>query len=514
MDEAAVSLERLLTVLGAGVLEAYSLPKGLGVAVGGVQVYDPADQRTWQDQLVLGVGVEPNAAAELIRAAGAAGAAGVVLRGPDESARAAAEDVGVAVLVRTAWLTWAQLVGLVRAGLASAGVQVDDELESVPLGDLTAFANAVGNAVGGAVTVEDMRSQVLAFSRTDESVDEIRRQTILGQRMSPERVEALRENGFFQALWTSGDVVHRQAEGESPERLAIAIRAGGEIFGSIWVAAAGKSLPGSVPDTLRAAARAAVPHMIHLRAREGGEPFLIEESARALFSGHGSAEVFALRSSLALDTACAVLVFDQPDMPVRGLLNLVNLECTAFRRPSVAFAEGKRIFVLLADLPGADEAVRIARRLAEQLKVKIGVGDVVDGLAEAPKSRDAAALAHRVLGEREESVARLRDIASAATLRLMLDALADVDEPVSTPVAVLAANNGDLLDTLRVYLDHFGDIPAAAKALGLHANSLRYRLRRIEEVSGLDVRDPEQRLVAELQLRLWARTTTVPDRRS
>ncbi|MFD8495825.1 PucR family transcriptional regulator [Amycolatopsis sp. NPDC059657] len=499
MAEAAVSLDELLAVLGAGVVEAYSLPKGLSVPVTGVQVYDPADQRAWRDQLVLGVGVEPEAARELIRRAGAAAAAGVVLRGADAALRDVAAEAGVAVLVRTAWLTWAQLVGLIRAGLASAGVQVDDELESVPLGDLTAFANAVGNAAGGAVTIEDMRSRVLAFSRTDESVDEIRRQTILGQRMSPERVEALRENGFFQALWTSGDVVHRQAEGDSPERFAIAIKAGGEIFGSIWVAAAGKPLPVTVPDTLRAAGRAAVPHLIHLRAREGGEPFLIEESARALLGGHGSAEVFALRASLRLESACAVLVFDQPEMPVRGLLNLVNLECTAFRRPSVSFAEGQRIFVLLAELPGADEAVRIARRLAEQLKVKIGVGDVVPSLAEAPKSRDAAALAHRVLRTREEPVARLEDVASAATLALMLDELAGVDQPVRTPVATLTS---DLLATLRVYLDHFGDVPAAAKALGLHANSLRYRLRRIEEVSGLDVRDPEQRLVAELQLRL------------
>ncbi|WP_370948500.1 PucR family transcriptional regulator [Amycolatopsis sp. cg5] len=505
MDEAGVSLERLLTVLGPGVLEAHALPRGLDVRVCGVQVYDPADARGWQDQLVFGVSVDPQAAGELIRAAGAAGAAGVVLRGMGDGLRAAADEAGVAVLFRAPWLAWAQLIGLVRAGIASGGVAVDDELESVPLGDLTAFANAVANAVGGAVTIEDMRSHVLAFSRTDESVDEIRRRTILDQRMSPERVEALRENGFFQALWTSDDVVHRQ---DSPERLAIAIRAAGEIFGSIWVAGAGRDLPASATDTLRAAARAAVPHMIHFRAREGGEPFLIEESARALFSGHGSAEVFALRSSLALGTRCAVLVFHQPETtPVRGLLNLVNLECTAFRRPSVAFAEGRRIFVVLAELPGDDEAVRIARRLAEQFGVKVGVGEVVDGLAEAPRSRASATLAHRVLLDRAESVARLEDIASAATLHGMLDTLAGYELRVVTPVARLIAHDSkhdtELTDTLRVYLDHFGDVVVTAKALSVHPNSLRNRIRRIEEVCGLDVHDAEQRLVAELQLRLW-----------
>ncbi|MGH9294672.1 MAG: helix-turn-helix domain-containing protein, partial [Acidimicrobiales bacterium] len=59
----------------------------------------------------------------------------------------------------------------------------------------------------------------------------------------------------------------------------------------------------------------------------------------------------------------------------------------------------------------------------------------------------------------------------------------------------------DYLGTLRAYLDSFGDIGAAAKAINVHPNTLRYRLRRLAEVSGLDLLDPDDRLVAELQLR-------------
>jgi DNA-binding PucR family transcriptional regulator len=63
-------------------------------------------------------------------------------------------------------------------------------------------------------------------------------------------------------------------------------------------------------------------------------------------------------------------------------------------------------------------------------------------------------------------------------------------------------HGGDLLITLRAYFDAVGDVRAAGDALGLHANTVRYRIRRAQEVAGLDLEDPDQRLLAELQVRL------------
>jgi DNA-binding PucR family transcriptional regulator len=41
----------------------------------------------------------------------------------------------------------------------------------------------------------------------------------------------------------------------------------------------------------------------------------------------------------------------------------------------------------------------------------------------------------------------------------------------------------------------------AAALVSVHPNPFRYRLRRITEIFGLDLADPDERLVAELQLR-------------
>jgi DNA-binding PucR family transcriptional regulator len=53
---------------------------------------------------------------------------------------------------------------------------------------------------------------------------------------------------------------------------------------------------------------------------------------------------------------------------------------------------------------------------------------------------------------------------------------------------------------LRAFLDAAGDVPIAARGLSIHANTFRYRLRRLVEVGGLDLSDPVERLVAHLQL--------------
>ena len=59
---------------------------------------------------------------------------------------------------------------------------------------------------------------------------------------------------------------------------------------------------------------------------------------------------------------------------------------------------------------------------------------------------------------------------------------------------------GQLVETVAAWLRADGDGRAAAEDLGIHRNTLRYRLARVEEVSGLDLTDPSARLLARLLL--------------
>src|SRR5207245_4620550 len=60
---------------------------------------------------------------------------------------------------------------------------------------------------------------------------------------------------------------------------------------------------------------------------------------------------------------------------------------------------------------------------------------------------------------------------------------------------------GSLVSTLRAYLET-GEQQQAATRLRVHPNTLRYRLDRIREISGVDLEDPETRLNLAVALRV------------
>ena len=62
----------------------------------------------------------------------------------------------------------------------------------------------------------------------------------------------------------------------------------------------------------------------------------------------------------------------------------------------------------------------------------------------------------------------------------------------------LLAGDQSLVRTLEAYLDHAGDVKRTAAALSLHRGGLYYRLRRIEEVAGVNLHDGEDRLSCHL----------------
>jgi len=59
---------------------------------------------------------------------------------------------------------------------------------------------------------------------------------------------------------------------------------------------------------------------------------------------------------------------------------------------------------------------------------------------------------------------------------------------------------GDLVRTLRIYFASGANASEAADRLYLHRNSMIYRLARIAELTGLDLKDPRVRLALELGL--------------
>jgi DNA-binding PucR family transcriptional regulator len=60
----------------------------------------------------------------------------------------------------------------------------------------------------------------------------------------------------------------------------------------------------------------------------------------------------------------------------------------------------------------------------------------------------------------------------------------------------------DLVATAAAFLDHAGNVQRAAAELRIHRQTLYYRLRRIEQLTGLDLGDGRARLRLHLAVTL------------
>jgi hypothetical protein len=537
------SLGHLLDHLGTTLLEVAAGDLSLPLAeegVGGVVIHDPVDAPVLPPRaLVLGVGVhEPEDVLALLEQTAEAGGAGLVVRAPapaDPRISAVAQRTGTVLLALTRGASWNQLATLVRSllGEGQVGTAEPESLGGVPAGDLFALANAIGSLLDAPVTIEDRSSRILAFSGRQDEADESRIQTILGRQVPDRFTRGLEAHGVFRQLYASDRPVWMPADVLAmPEvtvsRVAVAVRAGDEILGTIWAAVEAPLDPAREQSLVDAAKLVAL-HLLRMRAGADVERRLASDLvATALEGGPGTVDALS-RLGLAGRplVVLAMGLTETDDEP--GTLTLARREAerqrsadalavhlTALHPGSVVALVAGVCYAVLpvtADPGTADEraaavAAEFLQRTGGRVPGMIGVGTVALDVSALSRSRDSADRALRVLrsGSSSRRVARASDVHIESLMLQLADLAAAEGHQTSGPVARLAAYDAahrtQLVETLRAWLDAFGDAISAAAQVHVHPNTFRYRLRRIGEVGGIDLDDADSRFAAMLELRL------------
>lgn len=117
------------------------------------------------------------------------------------------------------------------------------------------------------------------------------------------------------------------------------------------------------------------------------------------------------------------------------------------------------------------------------------------------EARQAAPLALPGTVIRSSTVTATLDVRRAVHAVYSAERLPDPLQPLHD---YDAARGSDLAGSLLSWLEGGGDTQAAAQRLSLHANTLRYRLRRAVDLLGVDLDDVDARLSVHLRLRGWA----------
>lgn len=135
----------------------------------------------------------------------------------------------------------------------------------------------------------------------------------------------------------------------------------------------------------------------------------------------------------------------------------------------------------------------------------VGIGQVVP-IHVAALSLQQASRALAVASTRGEHVVVLAELSSFRAVVELGDrsALRAMADSILTPLDVYDAGLDEpvLVPTLREYLGESGTAEATAEALGVHRHTVRQRLQRINEISGLDPHNANDRFELLLAVRI------------
>jgi sugar diacid utilization regulator len=200
-----------------------------------------------------------------------------------------------------------------------------------------------------------------------------------------------------------------------------------------------------------------------------------------------------------------------------SLLSAVRRAMRQARHDGLLEAGSGHIAIITADQANWEQLRRtIASYLGGQ--VHIGVGGVRARPSELPRSLREAHLALRLQKAllHGSGTCEYPKLGIFRMLAAMTD-LTDVDRFVREWLGCLLdydeRRKSELVHTLTQYLEHGGNYDATAAELSVHKSTLKYRLQRIRELTGLELNDPDVHFNLQLATRAWGTLQALHDER-
>jgi hypothetical protein len=384
-------------------------------------------------------------------------------------------------------------------------------------GDYQELVDEISALLGAPATLENRDFELIAFAAYDSdgefdeaSLDPVRTRSILTRRSTA----AVRRwfEGFGIARATGPVRIPPTPEaGVYRGRICLPVRHRGVVLGYVWLLA---DEPGPSEAQLSAAMEVAarIGGLLADEAQAGAD--LTRELRAVLTAERGwqqEAAVAELRTALGaraqgLHTLVCVAPWpsaDPDDAPSARTIPAATALCT------VPWGDSGQSLALLVRLRSADvltPALTAAARLLREAqglggagRAAAGVAGVRHGLGELGTTwQEASGAARAALAE-----SRLGPVAQWPAIGPYRLLTSLPPETAHDPAvrALLTPAHRELARTAEVFLDCAGQAGRTAAELGIHRQTLYYRLSRVEQLTGLDLDDGEDRLLLHMALK-------------
>ncbi|MFE1886357.1 PucR family transcriptional regulator [Streptomyces diastatochromogenes] len=382
--------------------------------------------------------------------------------------------------------------------------------------DYQELVDEISELLGAPATLENRDFELIAFGAYDSegdldpsALDPVRTRSILTRR-STAAVRAWFE-GFGITRATGPVRIPRTPEaGVNRGRICLPVRHRGVVLGYVWLL---DYDPGPTDAQLTAAMQVAG-RIGALLADEAQAGAGLSRELRAVLTAESGWQrdmaVAEFRTALgpradAPHTLVCVAPWPSADPDEAPSVRTVPHATALCTVPWGTTGQSLAILVRLRSTDVAVPALTAASRLLKEAEGKrsgaaaAGVGEPRSGLAELGAVwQEASAAARAALAEpRLGPVAEWRRIGPYRLLTAL------PPEAARDPAVALLVSpaHQELARTAEVYLDRAGQAGRAAAELGIHRQTLYYRLSRVEQLTGLDLDDGEDRLLLHMALK-------------
>ncbi|WNI22292.1 helix-turn-helix domain-containing protein [Streptomyces sp. ITFR-16] len=374
-------------------------------------------------------------------------------------------------------------------------------------GDYQEPVDEISALLGVPATLENRDFGLVAFgahdSDDDTAMDPVRTRSILTRRSTP-AVRAWFEN--FGITRATGPVRIPAAPeaGVYRDRICLPVRHRGVVLGYVWLLDAD---PGPTDQQLDAAmdVAARIGALLSDEARAGTD--LSREFGAVLTAGRGwqrDMAVAALAEALGPDAEglhTVVCVTPWPDDPPSARTVPSASALSGAPSPGRAGPPALAALVRLRSHDVLDPALTAAARLRTTAGTGATAGIAVPrrGLAELADAWHEASAAARAAGA-ETRFGPVAEWSAIGPYRLLTALTPDIP-PDHAVRPLLTPPHRDLARTAEVFLDCAGQASRTAAELGIHRQTLYYRLSRVQQLTGLDLNDGEDRLLLHMALK-------------
>ncbi|MDO0925587.1 helix-turn-helix domain-containing protein [Streptomyces sp. TG1A-8] len=379
-------------------------------------------------------------------------------------------------------------------------------------GDYQELVDEISELLGAPATLENRDFELIAFGAYDSdgeldpsALDPVRTRSILTRRSTP-AVRAWFE-GFGITRATGPVRIPPAPEaGVHRGRVCLPVRHRGVVLGYVWLLD-GEPGPDDRQLTAALAVAARIGALLADEAQAGAD--LTRELRAVLTAERGwqrDMAVAELRTALGAradgpHTVVCVAPWpcaDPDDAPSVRTIPGATALCTV---PWGTTAQSLALLVRLRSADTVSPAVSAAGRLLDRADGTgaAGVAAARTGLAGLGEAwQEAVGAARAALAEPGLGpVAEWAHIGPYRVLTALPPGAAR--DPAVAPLLVPAHH--ELVRTAEAYLDCAGQAGRTAAALGIHRQTLYYRLSRVEHLTGLDLDDGEDRLLLHMALK-------------